>query len=41
MFILQITITPLGALSHAETTAVHYFKSWLIRMADFSSSSSM
>ncbi|XP_038972125.1 5'-nucleotidase SurE [Phoenix dactylifera] len=34
-----ITITPLGALSHAEADAMTYFKDWLLHLADYSSSS--
>lgn len=36
-----ITVTPLGALSQSEANAASYFQSWLTRMADFSSSSSL
>ncbi|ONK75296.1 uncharacterized protein A4U43_C03F15380 [Asparagus officinalis] len=36
-----ITVTPLGALSHRETSDLPYFRSWLTHMADFSSSSSL
>ncbi|XP_073004926.1 uncharacterized protein [Typha latifolia] len=36
-----ITVTPLGALSHTEVDAAPYFKGWLIRLADYLSSSSL
>lgn len=40
-FLLQITITPLGALSRTEVDAVPYFEGWLHRLADYASSSSL
>ena len=39
--LFQITVTPLGALSHAETDCQVYFKEWLPSIAEHLSSSAL
>ena len=41
MFLMQITVTPLGAFTNAEIDCSTYLKEWLPNVADRTSSSAL